>query len=119
VNIGERFLEILERLLARQSVGPDAARDMSAVFEIVADRLLGQLPARKDSYFDGVVFETSQRKTSRKVEFTGEIWVGRGKEQWKERFAATVIDKRITKQGFWLRLRVGTDGSTDTAAVDP
>ena len=109
MNLGDRFLRILEQLLAGESVGVDAARDLSVAFEIIAGRLFSELPQRKDCYFDGVLFETSQRKTSRKIEFTGEMWVGRGKEQWKERFAATVVDKRITKQDIWLKVRVGSD----------
>lgn len=118
MNLGDRFLQIIERLLARESVGVDAPKEMSAAFEIIAHRLFYKLPEREGCYFDGVLFETSQRRTSRKVEFTGEMWVGRGKEQWKERFAATVIDKRITKQDIWIQVRIGSHvGETELRLV--
>ena len=48
-------------------------------------------------------------KTSRKVEFQGEMWVGGDGTQWTEPFKTTVTDKSSTKQGIWVTITVGSD----------
>ncbi len=80
------------------------------MFEMIATYLMAELPSRRYHYFDGVVDWEAARKTARQVEFSGEMWVGDNEgTQWTENFRATVTDKRITKQGLWIILCIGSD----------
>jgi hypothetical protein len=103
-----QFEQLFLRLLAREHVDLYAA-GLSFMFEAIAGTLLGASPGREWCYFDGVVELRAQVKSPRKVEFRGEMWVGNDRNQWKEPFRATATDKRITKQGIWITLVVGSD----------
>ena len=51
--------------------------------------------------------QISKRK-QRQLEITGQMWVAdNSKKQWQEPFFARVTDKRLTKQGMWLRVKIG------------
>jgi hypothetical protein len=103
-----QFEELFLRLLAREHVDLYAA-GLSYTFEVIAGTLLGASPGRERCFFDGVVGLRAQVKSPRKVEFQGEMWVGSDREQWKEPFRATAVDKRMTKQGICITLAVGSD----------
>jgi hypothetical protein len=105
-----RFEDIFQRLLARDPIDSYEI-ELSSLFEFIATRLLGDCPSRSGHYFDGVVRLSATVKASRQVEFQGEMWVGANRDQWTEPFEATVTDKRITKQGIWIVVQVGTDRS--------
>ena len=107
-TLANRFEDVFRRLLARESLDL-YERDLSMMFESISTNLLGKLSARRGCYFDGVVGMISTVRSTRKVEFVGEMWVGRDGNQWTEPFYATVVDKRSTKQGIWITISVGDD----------
>ena len=98
------FLLIFERLLAREKFELEKT-DISLLFEVVASNLLSD----KDGYFDGVTGLHTKIRKSRQVEFLGKMWVGGNKTQRLESFSALVTDKRVTKQGVWVKIQVGED----------
>jgi len=100
--------KILQSVLAGEKLGPHE-KDLSELFEFIATKLLCDSPSRKAHYFDGVVRLAAIVKTPRKIEFQGEMWVGTGQDQWTESFKAVVTDKRVTKQGIRINLRIGSD----------
>ncbi len=102
------FENVFQRLLFYEVVALDNP-EVSSMFEVIANNLLGGSSARKGQYFDGAVGVVSTVKTSRKVEFQGEMWVGGDGTQWTEPFKTTVTDKRSTKQGIWVTITVGSD----------
>lgn len=102
------FENMFQRLLFHESVALENP-EVSSMFEIIANNLLGSSPARQGQYFDGAVGLVSTVKTSAKVEFQGDIWVGGNRTQWTEPFKTTVTDKRSTKQGIWVTITVGSD----------
>jgi hypothetical protein len=99
---------VFQRLLYHESVALEDP-EVSSMFEVIATNLLGQSAARKGQYFDGAVALAATVKTSRKVEFQGQMWVGGNRTQWTEPFTATVTDKRSTKQGIWIAITVGSN----------
>jgi hypothetical protein len=107
-NLANQFQNIFERVLAREKLDFCNA-EVSLMFEVIATNLLSETPERKDVYFDGAVNITSTLKKTRQVEFRGEMWVGGNQTQWKELFRAVATDKRITKQGIWITIWVGSD----------
>ena len=102
------FENVFQRLLFHEAVTLDNP-EVSSMFEVIASNLLGGSPAREGQYFDGAVGVVSTVRTSRKVEFQGEMWVGGDGTQWTEPFRTTVTDKRSTKQGIWVTITVGSD----------
>jgi hypothetical protein len=64
---------------------------------------------RPGFWYDGVSgMETSRRKP-RQFRITGEMWVAEGgkTDQWLESFEALCTDKRLTKEGIWIQMRIG------------
>ncbi len=59
--------------------------------------------------FDGAVNLSAKIRKSRQIIFEGKMWILGDKNtgDWLESFEATVTDKRITKQGLWIKIRVG------------
>lgn len=108
LNLANQFQNIFERLLAGEKLDLCDA-DASFLFEVIATNLLSKTPERKDVYFDGAVNIISTLRKPRQAEFRGEMWVGGNQIQWKELFRAIVTDKRITKQGIWITIWVGSD----------
>jgi hypothetical protein len=102
------FENVFQRLLFYEVVALDNP-EVSSMFEVIANNLLTGSPARKGQYFDGAVGLVSTVKSSRKVEFLGEMWVGRDGTQWAEPFKTTVTDKSSTRQGIWVTITVGSD----------
>lgn len=107
-NLANHFENVFERLLSGETLDLYAER-VSFMFEVIAANLLAELPERKGVYFDGVVPLSSAVRKSRQVVFTGKMWIGEDDRQWQEDFRATVTDKRITKQGVWITLCIGSD----------
>ena len=83
------------------------AGELRAIFEAMANTLL----KGGDRAFDGVSPLRTKRRSPRKVEFIGDMWIlgGPGRGDATESFRATAADKRITKQGIWIQLSVGND----------
>ena len=102
------FLTIFERLLAREKIELEKT-DISFLFEIVASNLFSESRV----YFDGVINLSAKIRKFRQVEFDGKMWIGKDNKQWLEPFSAIVTDKRITKQGVWLKIIVGEDQAED------
>ena len=78
---------------------------MSSLFEIAASRIL-DCPLN----FDGAVNLSARLRKPRQIRFDGKMWLLRDKNHvgdWFESFEATGTDKRITKQGLWINIRVG------------
>lgn len=79
--------------------------ELSFLFEAIAYRLI-DCPLT----FDGVTISISKIRKSLQMVFEGKMWVLRNSnenKEWFEIFSATVTDKRITKQGIWIKVRVG------------
>jgi hypothetical protein len=98
------FLIIFERLLAREKFDLETT-DISFLFIVIAENLL----LDKSGYFDGATGLITKIRKTRQIEFNGKMWVGDNKTQWLEPFSALVTDKRITKQGIWIKIQVGDD----------
>ena len=59
---------------------------------------------------DDVVIYKSHIRKPRQIVFEGKVDVLRNSDEnkeWFEHFSAIVTDKRITKQGIWIKIRVG------------
>jgi hypothetical protein len=102
------FENVFQRLLFHEAVALNNP-EVSSMFEVIATNLLSGSPTRKGQYFDGAVGVVSTVKTSRKVEFQGEMWVGGDATQWTEPFKVKVADKSSTKQGIGVIIKVGSD----------
>ena len=91
------------------------------MFQIIATHLMAEVPERECHCYDGVAPLEGHVRKARQIEFTGEMWVmsqEKGKFSGKQDFRATVTDKRITKQGIWIVLKIGEDrveGNLDDA----
>lgn len=110
-NLANRFEDVFHRLLFGENFDLYEEK-VSLMFEVIAANLLADVPDREHCWYDGVVSLRANIKNARQVEFKGEMWVGNsgdGKKQWKENFRATVTDKRVTKQGIWIILWIGSD----------
>lgn len=81
--------------------------ELSFLFEAIAGSLI-DCPLT----FDGATGLTAKIRKSRQVVFQGKMWIldiEKG-NKWKdslEPFEAIFTDKRITKQGVWIKIRVG------------
>jgi hypothetical protein len=102
------FENVFQRLLFYEVVALDSP-EVSSMFEVIANNLFAGSPARTGHYFDGAVGVVLTVKTSRKVEFQGEMWVGGDGTQWTEPFKTTVTDRSSTEQGIWVTITVGSD----------
>jgi hypothetical protein len=110
-DLANQFVDVFERLLAREKLDL-YEKDLSLLLRVIAGGLLYDLPHRTYEYFDGVENLTAKLRKSRQVVFEGEMIVGNNndKKEWTtEDFQAVVTDKRITKQGVWFKVRVGSD----------
>ncbi len=81
--------------------------DLSFLFEAIARNLI-ECPLT----FDGVTGLTSKIRKSHQIVFEGKMWImniekGNKWKDWLEPFGAIVTDKRITKQGVWIKIWVG------------
>ena len=115
--VADRFEIVFCRLLSGEILDL-YAEDVSVMFQVIAANLLSEIPERKFHYFDGVVNLNAMPRKSHQIEFTGEMWVGDDRTQWKENFRARVTDKKVTKQGIWITVCVGlnkAEGELSTA----
>jgi hypothetical protein len=121
VDLTAKFTNIFERLLARENLA-DHEKELSGLFERIAQNLVGGSPDYSGCYFDGAGWMIATIHPPRRVEFRGEMWVGRNTNQWREPFHAKVVDKRSTRQGLWITLSVGKnrgEGETSAALQKP
>jgi len=62
--------------------------------------------------FDGIVSLISTKRKSRQIVFEGKIWVVKNSAKWDEvlePFKAIITDKRITKQGLYIKIWFGEE----------
>ncbi len=102
------FENVCERLLSGAQLDLYEEK-VSSMFEVIAALLFARTPHREFCWYDGVEGLTASVRKSRQIEFTGQMWVDDKKTQRKEDFRATVTDKRVTKQGIWITVWIGTD----------
>jgi len=108
------FERVFQRLLFFEAVALDSP-EVSSMFDVIATNLLAGKPGREHQYFDGAVGLSSKVRTSRKIEFQGEMWVGGQGTQWTEPLEATVTDKNeqgSRKRKVWISISVGADRAT-------
>jgi hypothetical protein len=103
-DLSKQFGDIFMRLLAGESDEPHA-KTLSDAFEVMANTLL----SHRGGVFDGVSPLWVKRLSPRKIEFFGDMHVIGSQAKPVELFRATVVDKRITKQGIWIKLRISDD----------
>lgn len=101
-DLARKFEDIFARLLAGEKVDTHET-DLSFMFEIMATTMLAP---RSGLSFDGVSPLRSKRRSPRKIEFLGDMWL---LPSGTKPFGAAALDKRITKQGIWITLSVGED----------
>ena len=104
-DLVKQFEDIFVRLLAGEN-SEAHERGLSFLFEVMAITLLSE---RCGISFDGVSPLRAKRRSPRKLDFTGDMWILGGRGESKRSFRATAVDKRITKQGIWITLSVGYD----------
>jgi hypothetical protein len=108
------FESVFQRLLFFEAVALDTP-EISSMFELIATNLLAGTPGREHQYFDGAVGLSSKVRTSRKIEFQGQMWVGGEGTQWTEPLKATVTEKNekgSRKRRVWISISVGADRAT-------
>lgn len=80
-------------------------QELSFLFEVIADRFTNCPLA-----LDGLTIYKANSRKRRQIIFEGKMYVLRNsnqKKEWFEPFKAVVTDKRITKQGIWIKIQVG------------
>lgn len=107
-----QFETIFFRLLKREQLDLYDL-GVSFMFEIIATRLMAEIPGRECHCYDGVSALEGHTRKARQIEFTGEMWImdyiNLPHRMWKEDFRATVTDKSVTKQGICILLQIGED----------
>lgn len=101
----EKFIEHIEQLL--NGVDVDLYDSIDSTFEYVAGSLLGKI---RDGgiWYDGTGDLTVKKKKKNQLEFSGNMHVMQEQKNcWKEPFIARVTDKRCTKQGVIVFVRIG------------
>lgn len=107
-TLANQFESVFQRLLSGETLDL-YEQDLSFLFWVIATYLLAETPDREYCWYDGVDGLAANIRKLRQVEFNGEMWVGDDEgRQWKEEFRARVTDKRVTKQGIWITLWVGS-----------
>lgn len=107
-NLANTFQSVFQRLLCNEKL--DLYEEgVSSMFEVIAAHLFAETPDRKRCWYDGVDNLTASVRKACQVEFNGAMWVGDDRTQWKEDFRARVTDKRVTNQGIWITLWIGSD----------
>jgi len=110
----QKFIEHVEQLL--NGVDVDLYDSIDSSFEYISGALLGK---SRDSgiWYDGTGDLTFKKRKINQIEFFGNIHVmGEQKGCWNEPFYARVTDKRCTKQGVLIFVRIGAheaEGSLD------
>jgi hypothetical protein len=104
-DLVKQFEDIFARLLAGEKSDPHEG-DLSSLFEVMATTLLAE-PCGVS--FDGVSPMWVKRRSPRKLEFVGDMWILGGRGDATRPFRATAVDKRMTKQGICITLAVGED----------
>lgn len=83
----------------------DYEQELSVLFEIIAYRLTNCPLA-----LDGLDIHKANIRKQRQIVFEGKMHVLRNSnetKEWFEPFKSVVTDKRITKQGIWIKIQVG------------
>ncbi len=78
-------------------------KELSFLFEVLAENLI-----ESPFWYDGAVNLTAEIIKQRQIVFHGKMWTAKDSQnQWLEHFEAIVTDKRITKQGIWIKISIG------------
>lgn len=100
-----KFKEITETLLDQRG-NSDLQQELSGLLEYACGSLFHEI--RKGTWYDGVVGMQFSKRKQRQLEITGQIWVAQDStKQRLEPFFARVTDKSVTKQGIWLKVKIG------------
>lgn len=103
-ELAEQFEEIFERLLKGEKID-SYKKELSFLFTAIGQDLI-DYPLR----FEDITDLISKPGKSRQIVFEGDMLVEEDYGEWNDRlepFKAIVTDKRITKQGIWIKIRVG------------
>ena len=106
-NAAAKLVTSFEKLIAGEAVDL-YGEGISDFFEYIAGKLFHSVRDR-GIWFDGVVGLTAKMRKKAQIDFEGRMWVALGKDQWQERLKARITDKRGSKQGIWIALRIGDD----------
>lgn len=106
--LAKHFENVCQRLLSGDSLNL-YEEDVSSMFEVIATQLLSEASGREFNWYDGVIGLNASVTKLGQIEFTGQMWVGDNRTQWKEDFRAIVIDKQVAKQGIGITLCIGSD----------
>ena len=100
-----RFTKIIDELLVKQT-NSGYERELSSLLEYASGSLFHDI--RKGYWYDGVTEMRVSKRKQRQLEIKGQMWVAQdSNRQWQEPLFARVTDKRITKQGVWLKVKIG------------
>jgi hypothetical protein len=78
-------------------------KDLSLFFEVIAENFI-----ESPFWYDGAVGLSLKTGKQRQIIFDGKMWTAKdAQKQWLEPFGAIITDKRITKQGIWIKIWVG------------
>lgn len=81
-------------------------KELGFLLEAIARKLIVESPF----WFDGVVGLTVKPRKKRQMIFSGKMWTAKDScQQWLEDFEATVTDKRMTKQGIHIKIRLAEE----------
>jgi hypothetical protein len=103
-ELAKQFEDIFERLLNGKKIDSHQ-EELSFLLLTIAQNLI-DYPLR----FEVLTDLTSKRGKSRQIIIEGDILAEEDYGEWNDRlepFKATVTDKRITKQGIWIKIWVG------------
>lgn len=78
-------------------------KDLSFLFEVLAENML-----ESPFWYDGAISLSAEIRKPRQIVFEGKMWTAKdAQKQWLKPFGAIVTDKRVTKQGIWIKIWVG------------
>jgi hypothetical protein len=103
--ISLKIIDIVEALLNENAID-GFERELSCEFEHACFHLFYEI--RKHHWYDGVIEMQVSKRKQRQLEIKGRMWVADySNKQWLEPFCARITDKRLTKQGVWLKVKIG------------
>lgn len=100
----KQFIDILERLFNREKI-ESYEEELSFLLAITAQNLI-DYPLR----FENASSLSAKIRKSKQIVIEGDLLAEEDFGEWNDRlepFKAIITDKRITKQGIWIKIRVG------------
>ena len=101
----QKFISNIERLIAGEPV--DLYKSfVNATLERIGTALHYNF-REPGIWYDGSSDLIARKRKAKQIEFSGTMWVMQDKKSWREPFIAIITDKRVTKQGFSIIMKVG------------